>query len=85
MAIPVDKFFTKLGAKVEKRRRKEGVYPPKENPPPPPPEMVNNPYNVGAYLSKEIITPSPVITQRAFGESDAGCTTEIAARHAIPE
>jgi tetratricopeptide (TPR) repeat protein len=68
MAIPIDKFFTKFGARVEKRRRKEGVYPPKENPPPPPPDMVNNPYDVGAYLSKEIITPSPEDSQRAFGE-----------------
>src|SRR5438876_6392775 len=25
--VPVDRFFTELGAKVEARRRKEGVYP----------------------------------------------------------
>src|SRR6185436_473150 len=68
MAIPIDKFFTKFGAKVEKRRRQEGVYPPLENPPPPPADMVNNPYDVGAYLSKEIITPSPEDSQRAFNE-----------------
>jgi tetratricopeptide (TPR) repeat protein len=68
MAIPLDKFLTKFGARVEKRRRKEGVYPPKENPPPPPPDMVNNPYDVGAYLSKEIITPSQEDSQKAFAE-----------------
>ena len=28
--IPVDRFFTELGARIEKRRRAEGVYPPKE-------------------------------------------------------
>ena len=30
MAAPVDRFFTDFGAKVEERRRKEGVYPKKE-------------------------------------------------------
>jgi len=30
--------------------------------------MVNNPYDVGAYLSKEIITPSNEDSQRAFSE-----------------
>ncbi len=66
MFLPVDRFFTKLGAKIEKRRRAEGVYPAKDNPPPPPPEMANNPYDVGAYLSKEILTPSPEDSQKAF-------------------
>jgi tetratricopeptide (TPR) repeat protein len=68
MAIPLDKFLTKWGAGVEKRRRAEGVYPPKENPPPPPPDMVNNPYDVGAYLSKEIYTPSVEDSQHAFSD-----------------
>jgi tetratricopeptide (TPR) repeat protein len=68
MMLPVDRFFTKLGARIEKRRRAEGVYPPLENPPPPPPDMVNNPYDVGAYLSKEIITPSVEDSQQAFSE-----------------
>ena len=27
---PLDRFFTNLGAKMEKRRRDKGVYPPKE-------------------------------------------------------
>src|SRR5689334_15336200 len=30
MFIPVDRYFTRLGAKIEARRRAEGVYPPKE-------------------------------------------------------
>lgn len=30
MALPLDLYFTKLGAQIEERRRKEGVYPPKE-------------------------------------------------------
>ena len=68
MFLPVDRFFTKLGARIEKRRRAQGVYPPKDNPPPPPPDMVNNPYDVGAYLSKEIRTPSAEDSQRAFAE-----------------
>ncbi len=68
MAIPFDKLFTKLGAKIERRRRAEGIYPPQENPPSPPPDMVNNPYDVGAYLSKEIITPSPEDSQQAFAD-----------------
>lgn len=68
MFLPVDKFFTKLGAKIEKRRRAQGVYPPKDNPPPPPPDMVNNPYDVGAYLSKEIITPTAEDSQKAFSD-----------------
>jgi tetratricopeptide (TPR) repeat protein len=66
MFLPVDRFFTKLGARVEKRRRMEGVYPKKDNPPPPPPDMVDNPYDVGAYLSKEIITATPEDSQKAF-------------------
>ncbi len=68
MFLPVDRFFTKFGAKLEKRRRAEGVYPPKDTPPPTPPEMVNNPYDVGAYLSKEIITPTPEDSQKAFSD-----------------
>ena len=28
--MPIDSFFTKLGARIEQRRRAEGVYPPKE-------------------------------------------------------
>jgi hypothetical protein len=44
----------------------EGVYPKKDNPPPPPPDMVDNPYDVGAYLSKEIITATPEDSQKAF-------------------
>ncbi|HTG45867.1 MAG TPA: DUF2723 domain-containing protein, partial [Verrucomicrobiae bacterium] len=66
MFLPVDRFFTKLGAKIERHRRANGVYPPLENPPPPPADMVNNPYDVGAYLSKEIVTPTPEDSQRAF-------------------
>ena len=68
MMIPVDRLFTKLGARIEKRRRADGVYPPKETPPQPPADMVNNPYDVGAYLSKEILTPTPEDSQRAFSE-----------------
>jgi tetratricopeptide (TPR) repeat protein len=68
MFLPVDKLFTRIGAKIEKKRRARGIYPPQENPPPPPPDMVNNPYDVGAYLSKEIITPTPEDSQRAFAE-----------------
>jgi tetratricopeptide (TPR) repeat protein len=68
MMLPVDRFFTKVGARVEKRRRAEGVYPPQDNPPPAPPDMVNNPYDVGAYLSKEILTPTPEDSQQAFAE-----------------
>lgn len=30
MFIPIDKYFTDLGARIEARRRAEGVYPPKE-------------------------------------------------------
>lgn len=67
MAIPVDEFFTKLGAKIEKRRRKNGVYPPKDNPVIPP-GAADDPYDVGAYYSQEIITPSPEDSQKAFGE-----------------
>lgn len=68
MLVPLDRYFTKLGARIEKRRRAEGVYPPLENPPPPPPAMVNNPYDVGAYLSREILTPSVPDSQVAFQE-----------------
>jgi tetratricopeptide (TPR) repeat protein len=68
MMLPFDRMFTKLGARIEKQRRADGVYPPLENPPPPPPDMVNNPYDVGAYLSKEIITPSVEDSQQAFSE-----------------
>lgn len=73
MMLPFDRLFTTIGAKVEKRRRAEGVYPPKENPVTPPPESRNiiiggEPYDVGHYLSKEIITPSPEDSQQAFAE-----------------
>jgi tetratricopeptide (TPR) repeat protein len=68
MMLPVDRLFTKVGARIEKRRRAEGVYPPKEISPPPPADMVNNPYDVGAYLSKEILTPTPEDSQQAFAE-----------------
>ncbi len=68
MFLPIDRLFTKIGAKIEKKRRLKGVYPIQDNPPPPPPDMVNNPYDVGAYLSKEIITPTPEDSQRAFSE-----------------
>jgi tetratricopeptide (TPR) repeat protein len=73
MMVPIDRVFTRLGAKIEKRRRAEGVYPPKENPVIPPPEqrtlnIGGEPYDVGAYLSKEIITPSPEDSQQAFAE-----------------
>jgi hypothetical protein len=30
MFVPLDKYFTELGARIEERRRKEGVYPDKE-------------------------------------------------------
>src|SRR5438034_2557482 len=30
MFIPIDRYFTDLGARIEARRRAEGVYPPKE-------------------------------------------------------
>src|SRR5690606_10750827 len=28
MLLPLDRFFTRLGARIEKERRREGVYPP---------------------------------------------------------
>jgi tetratricopeptide (TPR) repeat protein len=73
MMVPIDRMFTRLGAKIEKRRRAEGVYPPQENPTVPPPEardliIGGEPYDVGGYLSKEIITPSPEDSQQAFAE-----------------
>jgi tetratricopeptide (TPR) repeat protein len=68
MAVPLDTFFTKLGARIEKRRRMAGIYPKKDNPPPPPAEAENDPYDVGAYLSTEIYTPSPDDSARAFQE-----------------
>ncbi len=68
MFLPVDRIFTKFGAHVEKRRRLEGVYPKKDNVPPTPPESENDPYDVGAYLSKEIITPTQEDSQQAFQE-----------------
>ncbi|HVK59097.1 MAG TPA: DUF2723 domain-containing protein, partial [Candidatus Kapabacteria bacterium] len=68
MMLPLDRYFTKLGARIEKRRRAEGVYPPQDPPPPTPPDMVNNPYDVGTYLSKEILTPSVEDSQQAFSE-----------------
>ncbi|MFO1498780.1 MAG: DUF2723 domain-containing protein [Verrucomicrobiota bacterium] len=43
MLLPVDRFFTALGERIEKRRRDQGVYPP-----------------------KEINTPSPEESQKAF-------------------
>src|SRR5256885_11900114 len=30
MFVPIDNYFTELGARIEARRRAEGVYPPKE-------------------------------------------------------
>jgi tetratricopeptide (TPR) repeat protein len=73
MMLPIDRLFTRIGARIEKRRRTEGVYPPKENPATPPPELRNiiiggEPYDVGSYLSKEIITPTPEDSQQAFAE-----------------
>lgn len=68
LALPFDRMFTKIGAAVERRRRANGVYPRQDNPPPPPPELANDPYDVGAYLSKEIITASPEDSQIAFNE-----------------
>ena len=73
MMLPFDRLFTSIGAKVEKRRRTEGVYPPKENPTTPPPEQRDiiiggESYDVGTYLSKEIITPTPEDSQQAFAE-----------------
>lgn len=67
MFLPVDKFFTKLGARIEKHRRLDGIYPKKENPVPPP-GVVDDPYDVGAWASKEIYTPSPDDSSRAFQE-----------------
>ncbi len=68
MALPIDRLFTRIGASVERRRRANGVYPPQDNPPPPPPELANDPYDVGAYLSKEILTASVEDSQIAFNE-----------------
>jgi len=68
MFLPVDRFFTKLGARIEKNRRARGVYPPQEPLPPTPPEFANDPYDVGMYLSKEINTPSVEDSQIAFTE-----------------
>jgi tetratricopeptide (TPR) repeat protein len=68
MFLPVDKLFTKIGARIEKKRRYNGVYPPIEPRPEPPPGAADDPYDVGAYYSKEIITPTPEDSQRAFAE-----------------
>jgi thioredoxin-like negative regulator of GroEL len=73
MMLPIDRIFTRVGARIEKRRRAEGIYPPIENPMVPPPEQrtINiggDRYDVGAYLSKEIIAPSPEDSQQAFAE-----------------
>ncbi|MGV3772793.1 MAG: protein O-mannosyl-transferase family [Verrucomicrobiales bacterium] len=62
---PVDRYFTKLGARIEKERRKDGIYPPQENPVIPP-GVENDPYDVGAYYSKEIYTPSDQDSGLAF-------------------
>ncbi len=64
----LDRFFTRLGAKIEKRRRADGIYPRKDN--------TNDltlgealPMgDVGAYYSTEIITPTVQDSQIAFQE-----------------
>lgn len=68
MALPFDRFFTRIGAKIEKARRAKGVYPPLENPPAGPTDLGPDQYDFGSYLSKEIITPSPEDSQKAFAE-----------------
>jgi tetratricopeptide (TPR) repeat protein len=72
MLLPLDHFFTKLGARIEKKRRMKGIYPKKDNPP----TMVEtgkNPYDTGDYLSTEIYTPTVEDSSRAFQDyiSDA--------------
>ena len=68
MWLPIDRFFTKLGARIEKERRRDGVYPPIIPQPEPPPGAEEDPYDVGAWLSKEIYTPSLYDSQVAFQE-----------------
>jgi len=68
MFLPVDRFFTKLGAKIERSRRAKGIYPPADDLKAPPPEVVNDPYSVGEWHSKEILTPTVEESQRSFAE-----------------
>ena len=84
MMLPLDRFFTRLGAGMEKQRRKDGVYPPIVPQPPPPPGAENDPYDVGAWLSKEIYTPSVEDSQRAFNEYLADANRRLQHDMAFP-
>lgn len=68
MFLPVDRFFTKLGARIERSRRAKGIYPPADDLKAPPPEVANDPYSVGEWNSKEILTPTVEESQRSFAE-----------------
>ena len=84
MMLPLDRLFTRIGASIEKKRRAEGIYPPLIPPPPPPPGAEDDPYDVGAWLSKEIYTPSLEDSQIAFNEYLADANRRLQHDMAFP-